>query len=189
MGAHIDTSVNDGRGPPLFKMCGQVHHHVGSLLTKDGVTPQFLQLYIYDIGNEIQNRLGCLDPRKEPIESLDPVVVQQRMTMLDQHNPFARNFRKAQDRLADYEQEEFIIRIVGAQEGDVVQYNLPTIDELAMLVVGDFSLDTFKRDIIIERHNKELKRLCFIQLIWPFNILCFSRIVNVDFRLVFFIVE
>jgi hypothetical protein len=151
--------VNDGHGPPLFKICGQVHHRVGSLLPQDGPTPQFLQLYIYDTGNEIQNRLRCLDPRKEPIESLDPVVVQQLMTMLDQHNPFARKFRMARDRLSDYEQEEFIIRIVGAREGDAIQYNLPTTDELAMLVVGDFSLDTFKRDIIIEQHNTELKRI------------------------------
>jgi hypothetical protein len=36
------------------------------------------------------------------------------MMMLDQHNPFTKKFRMARDRLADYEQEEFIIRIVGA---------------------------------------------------------------------------
>jgi hypothetical protein len=79
------------------------------------------------------------------------------MMMLDQHNPFTKKFRMARDRLADYEQEEFIIRIVGAREDDAVQYNLPTIDQLAVLVVGDFSLDTFKRDIIVERHNRDLK--------------------------------
>jgi hypothetical protein len=28
-----------------------------------------------------------------------------------------------------------------------------------MLIVGDFSLDTFKRDIIIERRNNELKQI------------------------------
>jgi hypothetical protein len=28
-----------------------------------------------------------------------------------------------------------------------------------MLVVGDFSLDTFKHDIVIETRNKELKRI------------------------------
>jgi hypothetical protein len=157
MGAHIDTLVNDGRSPPLFKIRGQVHHRVGSLLPEDGQTLQFLHLYIYDTGNEIQNRLRCLDPGKEHVESLDPIVVEQLMTMLDQRNPFARKFRMAQDRLTNYEQEKFIIRIVGTQEGDVVQYNLSTTDELAMLVVGDFLLDTFKRDIIIERHNKEFK--------------------------------
>jgi hypothetical protein len=40
-----------------------------------------------------------------------------------------------------------------------VQYNLPTTDDLVMLVVGDFSLDTFKPDIVIETRNKELKRI------------------------------
>jgi hypothetical protein len=28
MGACIDNSVNDGHGPPLFKICGQVHHRI-----------------------------------------------------------------------------------------------------------------------------------------------------------------
>jgi hypothetical protein len=159
MGAHIDTSVNDERGPPLFKICGQVHHRIGSLLPSDGSAPQFLQLYIYDTGNEIQNRLRCLDPNKEPVETLDPTIVKDLIKMLDLHNPFSKKFRMARDWLADYENEDFIIRIIGAREGDPAQYNLPTTDELSMLIVGDFSLDTFKRDIIIEKHNRYLKHI------------------------------
>jgi hypothetical protein len=159
MGANIDYSVNDGRGPPLFKICGQVHHGIGSLLPVDGSPPQFLQLYIYDTANEIDNRLRCIDSSNEPIESLNPLIVQQLIKMLDDHNPFTRKFRMARDRISYYENQDFIIRIIGAKEGDPVQYNLPTTDELAMLVVGDFSLDTFKRDIIIEKHNKSLKRI------------------------------
>jgi hypothetical protein len=81
------------------------------------------------------------------------------MKMLDQCNPFVKKFRIAKQILQDYPEEEFIIRIVGANEGDSVQYNLPTTDDLAMLVVGDFSLDTFKHDIIIETRNRELKRI------------------------------
>jgi hypothetical protein len=65
----------------------------------------------------------------------------------------------ARDRLANNESEDFIIRVIGAKKGDNVQYNLPTTDQLAMLIVGDFSLDTFKRDIIIETQSKELKRI------------------------------
>jgi hypothetical protein len=57
MGANIDNSVNDGRGPPVFKICGQVHHRIGSLLPPDGVSPKFMELYIYDIVNEVKNRL------------------------------------------------------------------------------------------------------------------------------------
>lgn len=61
--------------------------------------------------------------------------------------------------MVEYDDENFIIRTIGAKEGDSVQYNLPTTNELALLVVGDFSLDTFKRDIIIETHSRELKRI------------------------------
>jgi hypothetical protein len=43
--------------------------------------------------------------------------------------------------LQEYPEEDFIIRIVVAREGDTVQYNLPTTDDLAMLIVEDFSLD------------------------------------------------
>lgn len=79
--------------------------------------------------------------------------------MLDEHNPLAKKNRCAKQRLEEHPEEDFIIRIVGAREGDTVQYNLPTTDDLAMLIVGDFSLDTFKRDIVIETRNRELKRI------------------------------
>ncbi|WVZ54142.1 hypothetical protein U9M48_004992, partial [Paspalum notatum var. saurae] len=62
-------------------------------------------------------------------------------------------------RLADHGDENFVIRIVGAREGDPVQYNLPTTDQLAMLVVGDFTLDTFRRDIVIEARSGQLQRI------------------------------
>ncbi|AQK54412.1 Retrotransposon-like protein [Zea mays] len=67
--------------------------------------------------------------------------------------------RIAKERLTEHADEEFIIRIIGAKEGDPVQYDMPTTDDLAMLLIGDFSLETFKRDIIIETRNSELKRI------------------------------
>jgi hypothetical protein len=159
MGAQIDNSVNDGRGPPLFKICGQVHHRIGSLLPPDGSSPKFIQLYIYDTANEVQNRMKCLGDEINNQDNLDTDIVNGLIEMLDNHNPFVKKFRMARDRLSDNESEDFIIRLIGAKEGDPIQYNLPTTDQLAMLIVGDFSLDTFKRDIIIETRNNELKRI------------------------------
>lgn len=159
MGANIDHSVNDGRGPPVFKINGQVHHRIGSLLPRDGSPPKFIQLYIYDTANEVNNRMKALNPGERTSNPLDPAIVESLMKMLDEHNPFVKTFRLARDRLADHGNEQFAIRIIGAKEGDPVQYNLPTTDQLAMLVVGDFSLDTFKRDIIIETHGRELKQI------------------------------
>jgi hypothetical protein len=70
IGVDIERSVNDGRGPPLFKIHGQVYYHVGSLLPPDDGPPKFVQLYIYDTTNENQNRLKCLSPGDAPYESL-----------------------------------------------------------------------------------------------------------------------
>jgi hypothetical protein len=72
-------------------------------LPDHGSTPQFLQLYICDTANEIQNRVRCLDPANELIETLDPIVVEELMMILDQHNQFPEKIRMARDRLADYE--------------------------------------------------------------------------------------
>jgi hypothetical protein len=56
------------------------------------------------------------------------VVIGQLLEMLDVHNPLAKQFRLARDRLAENGDEEFIVRIIGAREGDPVQYNLPTTE-------------------------------------------------------------
>lgn len=75
MGADIDRTMNDGRGPPVFKISGQIHHRIGSLLPPDGNPPKFLQLYVYDTSNEVQNRIESLrhDDRRE--SDLDPSIV------------------------------------------------------------------------------------------------------------------
>ena len=107
----------------------------------------------------MQNRIQCIKGSEESHMDLDPTIVNDLIKMLDLHNPLAKKFRMARERLANNKNEEFIIRLIGAKEGDSVQYNLPSVEELAMLVVGDFSLDTFKRDIIIETQSRELKRI------------------------------
>jgi len=159
MGANIDRSMNDGRGPPVFKISGQVHHRIGSLLPPDGAPPKFIQLYVYDTSNETTNRIQSLDQAEASSANLDASVLQSLIRMVDQHNPFAKQFRIARDKLRDHGNEEFVIRIIGAREGDPVQYSLPTTDHLAMLIVGDFSMDTYQRDIIIETRSGELKQI------------------------------
>ena len=48
LGAKIDTGVNKGPGPYVFKINGQVHHRIGSLLPDEGSAPSYAQLYIFD---------------------------------------------------------------------------------------------------------------------------------------------
>ncbi|GKD72991.1 hypothetical protein Tco_1331273, partial [Tanacetum coccineum] len=56
-GAKIDESINAGRGPYVFKVSGQIYHRIGSLCPPPGEAPRFLQLYIYDTDNEVENKM------------------------------------------------------------------------------------------------------------------------------------
>lgn len=58
LGANIDETVNIGRGPYVFKVSGQIYHHIGRLCPEVGKDPRFLQLYIYDTDHEVDNRLA-----------------------------------------------------------------------------------------------------------------------------------
>jgi hypothetical protein len=60
------TQLMTGGGPPIFKISGQVHHLIGSLLPPKYETPKFIQLYIYDTSNEVRNRLSCLTADETP---------------------------------------------------------------------------------------------------------------------------
>jgi hypothetical protein len=87
-----------------------------SLLPSDGGPPKFIQLYIYDKANEVHNQLKCLSPHVGMMVSLgclEPSIVAALMKMLDYNNPFAKKLRTARERLRDYLEEDFIIRILG----------------------------------------------------------------------------
>ena len=57
-GIKFDKSYNTGKGPPTFRIHGQTHHLIRSLLPMPNNPPNFAQLYIYDTDNEIINRLS-----------------------------------------------------------------------------------------------------------------------------------
>ena len=51
LGVHIDNRINTGpgRGPYCFKIQGELHHRLGSLLPADTGQPvKYAQIYIYD---------------------------------------------------------------------------------------------------------------------------------------------
>ena len=58
LGVHLDQRfANNKCGHYTFRIHGQVHHRIGSLLPKENTTPTFMQIYFSDINNELDNRL------------------------------------------------------------------------------------------------------------------------------------
>ncbi|PWA97231.1 helitron helicase-like domain-containing protein [Artemisia annua] len=74
-GATIGSTVNQGRGPYVFKVSGKIYNRIGSLCPTGDDDPKFLQLYIYDTRNEVRNRLNPFSNPDSP--PLDPEIVQE----------------------------------------------------------------------------------------------------------------
>ncbi|OIT18832.1 hypothetical protein A4A49_60773, partial [Nicotiana attenuata] len=133
MGGKVDASINQTKGPRTFKLSGQNYHQIGSLLPPEGSTPKFAQLYIYDTENEVENRIHALG-----ISQLHAEFVQDLKQMLDEHNVLTKSFRMVRDKFQEDTQSNFRLRLIGKRNYDGRRYNLPTISEVAALVVGDF---------------------------------------------------
>ncbi|CAI9271577.1 unnamed protein product [Lactuca saligna] len=72
-GADVDDDVNDGRGPFVFMISRQISHKIGSLYPEPQNGPRFLQLYLFDTENEVDNRLRIFDGPRKP--NLDESII------------------------------------------------------------------------------------------------------------------
>ncbi|KAL3644192.1 hypothetical protein CASFOL_012124 [Castilleja foliolosa] len=108
-GARIDNAVNDGNGPYLFKVSGQVSHWIGSICPPDNEHPRFLQLYIYDTENEVPNRLRFFQGSDH--RDLSPAVVRCLADTLKSSNEYARLFTSTKDLCDTSEDCDFSVRL------------------------------------------------------------------------------
>nr|GEX77231.1 DNA helicase [Tanacetum cinerariifolium] len=153
LGAHIDESVNNGHGPYVFKISGQLYHWLGSLCPAEGDPPRFLQLYIYDTDNEVDNRMSHFGGQNSELRR-DIVGL---IDMLDTHNALVHLFRTAREKLADTHIPNFKVRlynVVGARE-----YELPTGDMLGAIVYEPGLETEMDYDIIIEQRSGHPQRV------------------------------
>ncbi|KAM0840853.1 hypothetical protein ACQ4PT_059380 [Festuca glaucescens] len=169
MGANVDRSLKSKKGPDYFKISGQTHHRLGSLLPAkdDSVppkydSPKYAELYIYDTSNEVDNRIRALHPDDSSDSGLDKDVVAALIDMLNEHNPLVQQFRQARERLKGKEVEKVSIRLIAPKKGDGPQFSLPSTNELAALVVGDFTPESSCRDIVIQDTADRLQQVSFL---------------------------
>lgn len=158
-GATIDRSLEGTWGPNVFKICGQVHHRIGSLLPLKDDSPKFADMYIYDTANEVDHRMNAVNQDGTSSGQLDHSIVEALKDMLDENNSLVKKFRMAKERLEGHPTERITIRIIAPGDGDGPQYNLPTANDLAALVVGEFTLDASYRDIIIHDRVEGLQQI------------------------------
>lgn len=158
LGVHIDRNINTGNGPYVFRINGVVHHRIGSLLPEPGNRPEYAQLYIYDTEHEISNRLGIFR-NDDSTNDLEPNIVADIIKMLDTYNPLVQKFRMARDRLLSPNAPNISIKLIGTQRAHGDRYCLPSVSELAALIVGNSDSGIGEFDIIVECQSGQFKRI------------------------------
>ncbi|CAF1965207.1 unnamed protein product [Brassica napus] len=139
---------------PTFNLC----------CMQDGTDAKFGQMYICDTENEAENRANCLSQGKARFQGkkkdkLRTDIIEILMKMLNEVNPYVKNFRSAKERFDTNPADAFHMRIISDSLKDGRTYNTPTASEVAALIPGDFNLDMNKRDIVLQKHSGKLMRI------------------------------
>ncbi|KAL8458190.1 hypothetical protein ACS0TY_035907 [Phlomoides rotata] len=173
MGGMMDTAINKGGTPYVFKLQGANYHIIGSLLPEQRKKPKFCQLYIYDTENEVNNRNTAIRAAAtDATSNLDDTIIHDLTHMIDTVNPFAFQFRKARDRLQASNSESVRLSLIQSRTTDGRTHNLQTTSEVAALIVGDIDQSIHGRNIILQTCSGDLQRIselhpCYVPLQYP----------------------
>lgn len=147
----VDPIVHAG-GPPIFKIGGELYHHIGSLLPPDGHQPRYLQSYITDSSESARSQQY----------NLRPSTVRKIKNMLQQNNPYIQSLMNSSERLqAAGSHVHLLLTTIEphAASRDFHRYNRPHASEVALLIESGSEYQPFERDIMIQRKNGQLRRV------------------------------
>lgn len=137
--------------PSTLQIQGQIHHRIGSLLPLEDAQHKFLQIYF--MGN-VENQL---DQRQTINTAMRRGILRDLQQLLHEHHALLRLFKTALDRMPSDDYKVVIRadkRPAGTHER---QFNAPTIDEIAVVIVGE---NVESRDIVLTRRDSgQLQRI------------------------------
>ncbi|XP_047978732.1 uncharacterized protein LOC125220620 [Salvia hispanica] len=93
------------------------------------------------------------------VNDLHSEIVCDLQFMLDEYNVLVKSFRLAKEMINQQNPSNVKLRLLGKRGRDGRTYNLPSVSEVAMLVVGDFDHALGDRDIIVEKQSGNLQRI------------------------------
>ncbi len=125
-----NDEVLNSRSPWTWKTGYQLYHCAGTLLPPDGEQPVYAQLYFYDADDVIHYRT-----RRNP--NLWGEIIDILHRSLSECNPFSQVFLHACDILHRINSGNLAIHIVADPLTDQRRYNIPTVDEIAVVIVGN----------------------------------------------------
>ncbi|XP_022031084.1 uncharacterized protein LOC110932031 [Helianthus annuus] len=163
MDGKVESNINKGNAPFIYRISGQNYHCMGSLKPPDGNEAKFCQLYIHDTENEITNRQALFSKRTKPSsptdKELDVEMIEYLRALLDSQNMLVKTYRMVRDHFHQSPEANLSLRLIYRRENDGRTYNLPTTSEVAALVVGDIDKAIDHHDIVVETQSGMLQRI------------------------------
>ncbi|KAD4888688.1 hypothetical protein E3N88_20761 [Mikania micrantha] len=147
-GANVDNLVNQSQGMYVFKVHYYVSHWLGSLCPPEIERPHFMQMYVYDIENEVANRMQFFGAHERV--SISHEVVQSLTEVLNQSNELVKLLRTARDLLVTMTGPDFVIRLYNGTTRD--SYRVPTQGTLGAIVCDHHTSSRYF-DVVI--HSKD----------------------------------
>ncbi|GJZ91429.1 ATP-dependent DNA helicase PIF1-like protein [Tanacetum coccineum] len=145
MGVKVDDSINrKGKGPYVFHLHGQTYHSMGSLLPKEGESPKFAQLYIYDTENEVENRARALREVKD---------------VLDTSSDLVKTFRRACDRYNEDAEQNIRIKLVAKRDLFITVTCNPNWPEISRYMREHNLSSTDRHDVLTRLFKMKLDQL------------------------------
>ena len=143
----------EGRGPPMYKIQGEVFHRLGSLMPEEHRPPVFSQLFIYDHQEALQYRMNRNPERRR-------CTMETLQTALTNSNPFVQVYKQAHELSELTSMPDYHLRLDFLRATDQRRYNLPSnTHELAAIIPGDVDSCANARDVIIRPRGGPLLRV------------------------------
>ena len=141
VGVSADHTLQ-GRGPPIFRIHGELKHWAGALLAPSNSAPSYSQLYIHDPHTALQFRMTRnSNLRRRTMETLQDMLVH--------NNPYSAIYLHAFEVLQQYDAPDYRIQLCVAPGNDPQRYCLPTADEVGVIIPGQNIFQGDRRDIIL----------------------------------------
>ena len=133
----------DGRGPPCYKIQGELYHRLGPVQPPENGQPIYSQLYIYDNSEALQHR-----QRNNP--GTDQQIMSLLQDILLRVNPFVPLYEQARFLTESTSLPSYRLRLDFLRASDERRYNLPRASyELAAIIPGDVNTCITSREIIV----------------------------------------
>lgn len=151
LSAEVDEKITNSKfGAYNFRICGTIHHNIGSLIPKKDESPRFAQIYIYD--NNIQTELRTkLFP-----DIINKTILNELQKILFEINPFVKTFVQVGERMKQNPYLDVQIEIKKLSINNKC-FDTPQSDEIAVLIMNKPEIDGKKsnREVIVFGKNSK----------------------------------